>query len=167
MFRLLSMALTAFTSFLFVLSPGAQAQEVPMINDDPVVNRKMDNEMFDFVSKTLGGGKMAPHMECTLKTRNSRELRKFASGKEWVEILEVDFNSNGYDSGYKLSFKIPNDARYGHKKTPNQWSGVGEDIKIELGDRYGHYLRFTHDGQGRIVQLILGNDLRTTPCQVK
>jgi len=39
---------------------------------------KQRTEMFDFISKTLGAGKRAPHTNCTLKTRSSRELRKFS-----------------------------------------------------------------------------------------
>lgn len=141
------------------------AQEVPMINDDPIVNQNFNTEMFDFVSKTLGSAKMASHIRCTLKVRNDRELRKFSGGSEWVEVLNISFNSNGFDSGYKMNFKIPMTAKYGIKKSSNQWSGLGEDIKIELGDYYDHWLKFTHDGSGQIIQLIVGNNLRTAPCE--
>lgn len=143
------------------------AQEVPMINDDPRIEKTLDTEMFDFISKTLGSGKLATHLQCTLKTRNSREQRRFSDSSQWVELLEIDFNSNGFDSGLKMKFKIPNTAQYGLRKTTNQWSGLGEEIKIELGDRYGHWIKFAHDGQGRILQLIMGNDLRTVPCYSK
>lgn len=143
------------------------AQEVPMISDDPVVNRNLNAEMFDFISKTLGSTKMAPHMRCTLRVRNDRELRKFSEGSEWVEVLNISFNSNGFDSGYKMNFKIPLKAKYGIKKSTNQWSGLGEDIKIELGDYYDHWLKFTHDGNGQIVELIVGNNLKTAPCALK
>lgn len=149
------------------LSLPVSAQEVPTVSDDPVINQTLDKDMFDFVTKTLSSGKMAPHLQCTLKTRVHRELRKFSDGEEWVEILEVTFNSNGWDSGHKMQFKIPANARYGVRRSSNQWSGTGEDIKINLEDYYGHWLRFTHDGQGRIVQLMLGNNLKTTPCQTK
>ena len=145
----------------------AAAQEVPILNEEPVVNQTLDPEMFDFVSKTLGANRMYPHMQCTLKTRASRELRKFSEGSEWVETLDVDFSSNGFDSGYKISFKIPSTAKYGVRKNNNQWSGRGEDVRIELDDFYGHWLSFTHDGKGRLVRLILGNNLRVVPCQVR
>lgn len=140
--------------------------DIPDVNNDPVVNRKFDADMFEFVAKTLSG-KMAPHMKCSLKVRNSREVRNFSDGKQWVEILDVDFNTNGFDSGYKMSFKIPMTAKYGIKKTTNQWSGVGEEVKIELGDYYGHWLKFSHDGRGRLIQFIMGNNLRSAPCEVR
>ena len=156
----LLLAVLLFTSY-------APAQEVPVVTDEPRIDKTMDNEMFDFVSKLLGSNKMAPHMKCGLKVRNSRELRKFSSGEEWIEILEVDFKSNSFDSSYKMKFKIPSNAKYGSKRANNQWSGTGEDIKIDLADYYGHWIRFTHDGQGRLVQLMLGNNLRMAPCEIK
>lgn len=149
---------------LIFLSFSSLAQIVPQINDDPRMDQVLDRDMFDFVAKTLGSGKMAPHMACTLKTRTGRELRKFSSGSEWVEYLAIEYNSTGFDGGQKMTFKIPMGAKYGVNKTTNQWSAVGEDIKIELGDRFGYWLRFAHDGQGRIIMLQLGNDLSLAPC---
>jgi hypothetical protein len=55
-------------------------------------------------------------------------------------------------------------AKYGLKKVENEWSGIGEDIKIQLSDRLNHWIRFVHDGRGQIVMLQLGNDLMTNPC---
>lgn len=150
---------------LFLVLPTAHGEGiVPLVNDDPRTDQVLDRDMFDFVAKTLGSGKMASHMACTLKTRTGRELRKFSTGSEWVEYLEVDYNSSGFASGQKVSFKIPMGAKYGINKTSNQWSAIGEDIKIELGDRYGYWIRFVHDGQGQIVMLQLGSDLRLAPC---
>jgi len=57
-------------------------------------------------------------------------------------------------------------AKYGIKKVSNQWSGLGETIKIEAGDYYEHWITFTHDGKGGIVSLNVGNILRVLPCQV-
>lgn len=143
------------------------AQEVPMVSDAPKVTKRLTPEMFDFISKTLGSGKMAPHMLCTLKTRSSRALRKFSGSQQWVETLEVNFNSNGFDDGLKMNFVIPSTAKYGIQKATNQWSGLGEEIKIDLDDYYGHWIHFTHDGRGQLVLLMLGNNLRTTPCYVR
>lgn len=143
------------------------AQEVPMISDDPAVNSSMNSEMFEFISKTLGSARLDAHMLCTLKVRSDRALRKFSDGAKWVEILNISFNSNGFDSGLKMNLKLSMNSKYGTKKSANQWSGVGEDIKIELGDYYDSWVRFTHDGQGHIVQLVMGNNLKTVPCQLK
>lgn len=151
-------------TLVYLADSFVAAQEVPMVSDDPKVDRPLNTEMFDFISKTLGAGKIAPHMNCTLKTRSSRELRKFSGGDLWVEVLEVNFNSNGFDSGLKMNFKIPMTAKYGVRKSSNQWSGLGEDIKVELGDYYEHWIKFTHDGRGQIVQIMTGNNLRVAPC---
>ncbi|UOE99954.1 hypothetical protein [Bdellovibrio reynosensis] len=139
----------------------------PMINDDPKVKKVLKGEMFEFVSKTLATGKLAEHLICTIKTRSSRELRKFSSGKEWVETLEIDYSSNGFDSGRRLNIKIPDIAKYGVKKSGNTYSGLAEKVKIELGDYYDHWIEFTHDGQGTITQLLLGNNLYVAPCQTR
>ncbi|MGZ6473354.1 MAG: hypothetical protein ACXWRZ_19490 [Bdellovibrio sp.] len=163
MFKLFSFVLTVICLWSSLLL----GQEVPAINDDPLATNTLNTEMFDWISGILSSGKMAPHMLCTLKVRNERTLRKFSDGEKWMEILNISFNSNGFDSGYKMNFKIPISAKYGIKKSTNQWSGIGEEIKIELGDHYDHYIKFTHDGHGQIVQLILGNNLRTVPCQLK
>lgn len=156
----------AFTALLvfFSFSSSNADSIVPLVNDDPRMDKVLDREMFDFISKTLGAGKMAPHLACNLKTRSGRELRKFSQGSEWVEYLEIDYNSTDFDGGQKMNFKIPLGAKYGAQKVPNQWSAIGEDIKIEIGDRYGYWIRFTHDGQGHITGLQLGNDLTLAPC---
>lgn len=143
----------------------AQAQWVPTVSDDPTVMKVFDQDTFDFVSKTLSQNKLARHLNCTLKTRTSHELRKFSDGEKWIDVLEITYNTNGFDSGQKMNIKIPILAKVGIKKDLNQWSGMGEVIKIELGDYYSHWLRFTHDGQGHIVQLMMGSDLRMLPCQ--
>jgi len=138
-----------------------------MIAKDPVASRVLDREMFEFLARTLGEAKMAPHLRCTLKARAGKELRKFTTGEDWIETLDVSFSSNGFDSGFKMNFVIPSTAKYGLQKTNNPWSGVGEEIRVELNDSYGHWLQLTHDGQGRIVQMMFGNDLRLAPCQVR
>lgn len=156
--------------FLFVLGAVtdeiAFGQEVPFINDDPSVQQELDQDMFDFVAKTLGSAKLSPHMKCTLKTRTSRELRRFSDGEKWTDTLEVTYNTSGFESGQKVSFKIPMIAKYGLKKEANQWSGLGETVKIEMGDYYEHWLKFTHDGKGTIVNINIGNRLRVFPCQL-
>jgi hypothetical protein len=157
-------ALFVSCCLLFSMNAFAEGEIVPVVNDDPVTNQTLERDMFDFIAQTLGSGKMASHMACSLKTRVGREQRKFSSGSEWVEYIQVDFNSTGFEGGKKTSFKIPMGANYGVKKTNNQWSAVGEDIKIELGDTYGHWIRFAHDGQGRLIMLQLGNDLAVNPC---
>ncbi len=153
--------------FLLALAGNVSAQEVPFVSDDPVVRRVLDQDMFDFVTKTLGSARLAPHLKCTLKTRSSRELRKFSDGEKWVETLEINYNTNGFDSGQKVSLKIPMTAKYGTKEQANQWSGLGETIKIEVGDYYGYWIIFTHDGKNGIVGLNIGNRLGSMPCQIK
>lgn len=156
-----------FTTFfcvlplLFPLSAKAD-QIIPTINDDPPTTESLDRDMFDFVAKTLGN-QLAPHLNCTLNVQKGREVRKFSSGSEWVEFISIDYDSSKL-GGRKTQFKIPMGAKYGLKKSENEWSGIGEDIKIQLSDRLSHWIRFAHDGRGQIVMLQLGNDLMNNPC---
>lgn len=158
------MKLTTILSVLFLLFPlsAYSDQIIPVIADDPETNLTLKGEMFDFVAQALGNP-LAPHMNCTLSTRKGREIRKFSSGSEWVEFIEIDFESSKY-GGRKTRFKIPLGAKYGLKKSQNEWSGIGEDIKIQLSDRLSHWIRFVHDGRGHIVMLQTGNDLANNPC---
>ncbi len=152
---------------IVILNINTWAQSLPMINDDPPVNKKFDSEMFNFITQILSTGKIAPNLLCTLQTRNRQEVLKFSNSTKWTETLELKFSSNGFESGYKMQFAIPFTAKYGTKVTHNQWSGLGEEIKIELDDAYDHWIKFTHDGKGQIVQLILGNRFRTAPCELR
>lgn len=147
-----------FSNFCF-------AQEVPFISQDPVVDRTLEPAMFDFIRTTLSG-KLASSMECSLKTKFSREVRNFSTGPEWVETLALDFSSES-NACAGMAFKLPMTSKYGIQKSSNHWSGLGEEIKIEAGDAYGHWLKFTHDGKGHVIQLILGNDLILCPCHLK
>ncbi|MBC7466203.1 MAG: hypothetical protein H7256_09430 [Bdellovibrio sp.] len=150
---------------ILLVSTFSFSQEVPMISQDPAVDRTFEPAMFDFVATTLSG-KLASFMGCSLKTKFNREIRTFSTGPEWVETLAIDFRS-GNNLCPGMSFKFPITAKYGFQKSANHWSGLGEEFKIEAGDVYGHWLKFTHDGKGHIVQLTLGNDLRVCPCHLK
>lgn len=66
-----------------------------------------------------------------------------------------------------MKVKFPMSSKYGRKSVPNKWSGIGEDIKVEAGDSDGHWLRFTHDGQGQILHFWMGNDFRSLPCVMR
>lgn len=158
--------LIALTVTVVISTAPSQAQEFPMLNDDPKADRPLEPAMFDFITQILSG-KMAAHMHCKLKTKFIREVRNFSTGPEWVETLTIDYQMDDTYGSPQMSFKIPMTAKYGVQKSSNQWSGLGEDIKIEVNDSYGHWLKVTHDGNKNMVQLILGSDLRTHPCMIR
>lgn len=142
-------------------------QSIVFSTDTPKILKKFDHESFDQVSKLLGSNQLAPHLKCLIKVRQSRDLKKFISEEKWVETLEVEYFPYEFESSNSLKFKIPITAKVGYEQVTNQWSGIGEHIRVELGDHYEHWIEFTHDGQGQIVQLNAGNLLRLLPCRVR
>lgn len=155
---------------LFLISFGGPcfAQDIPFPNDEPVARTTLAFDDFENITKLLHAGKLSPHMKCELKVRTFKEERKFSEGKKWVEILEVEYYPRGLFADMKIKILIPAElATFGTKYVSNQWSGAGEDIKIEAHDYYDHWLRFMHDGKSRLVQFSLGNRLATYPCLVK
>lgn len=156
-----------FSFLVFICSFSFKAHSFPMVMTDPAATKVFDQKMFDFVSQTLASAKLMPQMKCNLTTRIFREVRKFSDGERWVEILDVEFHPRGFFADEKVSLKIPMTAKYGLEQRSNSWSGVGEIVKIETGDAYGHWLLFTHDGKNGLVQLEVGNRVRTMPCSVQ
>lgn len=158
--------IVGFTLCFSFLSIQGNAQE--FVSEEPQARRSLDFDRFENVTKLLYAGKLAPHMKCELKVRTIKEERKFSDGKKLVEVLEVIYYPRGLFADLKVKVLIPAQlATYGTKYVSNQWSGSGEDIKIEAHDGYDHWLRFMHDGKGNLVQFSLGNRLATYPCLMK
>lgn len=145
-----------------------EAQEIPVLNDEPIAKTPLSFDQFEKITQVLHAGKMAPHMKCDLKVRTIREERKFTEGPKLVEVLEIIYYPRGLFADLKVKVLIPAElSTFGVKFVSNQWSGAGEDIKIEAQDSYDHWLRFVHDGKGRLVHFSLGNRLATYPCLIK
>ncbi|PWU19750.1 MAG: hypothetical protein C5B49_05265 [Bdellovibrio sp.] len=148
---------------LLIGSSSAQADFIPLVNDEPEVNLRLDPNTLEYFGKILASSRMAPHMDCSLKAETRTELRKFTTGEQYVQVIEIHFRSRaGFNSD--MNFKIPVTAKFGKKISTNPWSGLGEYVKIQLDDYYGHYISFIHDGSGHLVYLMLGNNVRTAPC---
>lgn len=145
----------------------AFAQEVPFIRDEPKEMKTMSHDDFEYLKKLLVQPRMAAHLDCQLKVKEARGLKKFRDGEKWVDHLEISYDPGLYYSGYKMNFKLPESATIGTKVRNNEWSGIGEQVKVELGDYYQHWILLEHDGEGRIIGLQMGDRLRTMPCQLK
>lgn len=157
----------ALISALLLCLFAVHASALDFSVDDPVANKKMNFETFDSITKLLYAGHLAPHMKCDIKVRTVREERTFTDGKRIVELLDVEYYPRGIFVDLKIHFQIPAEfSTYGVKYVSTEWSGTGEDIKIEAHDRRLHWIQFMHDGKGNIVQLSLGNDLATYPCRI-
>lgn len=159
-----------FTFSLSIFNSHAESElgpVFPMVSDKPKAKHKMDKESFLYFEKVLRSSKMASHMYCEMKVDLKKELRTYKSGTKWIEYLEIDYLNDNRYAGISMNLKIPESSMYGLKVSNNKWSAEGEDVVIEVGDYYDHWIRFTHDGKGRIVQLTVGNSLSFLPCMVK
>jgi len=157
-----------FSLCFLVLSSESPAFDIPFPNDEPPARKRLGLTEFDSITKLLHAGKLSPHMKCDLKVRTYKEERRFSNGKKLLELLEIDYYPRGFFWEKHFKILIPAEvATYGTKQVSNQWSGVGEDIKIEAHDRYDHWIRFMHDGKGHLVQFELGNVMGNFPCLVK
>lgn len=137
----------------------------PLIATAPDATEKMTTEDFRFFAGVLEKARLAKHLECELQVKVGREARRYSQGSEWVEYLDVTYSSpiRG-DLRVKFPLKY---SKFGRKRSANKWSAVGEDVRIEAGDEYDHYIRFIHDGRGEIVFLHMGNHFALNPCMVR
>lgn len=155
--------------FLLVFLVGASAhanlQDIPFVHNFPKATEPLTVETFDFFGKLLGSARLAPHLDCELRADIRREVRKFSDRSEWVEFIDITYGTTaGYGGDMKVKF--PMSSKLGRKRSSNKWSGVSEDVLIEAGDYYDHWIYFSHDGKGHIVGLQLGNNLSVLPCMV-
>lgn len=155
---LLTSLFLSFSAFAEIL--------IPQISDAPKATETFTPDTFDFFAKILGSARLGPHLRCELKAEVRRDVRKFSDRTEWVEYIDITyFTRAGYGGDFHV--KIPMNSKFGRKVSNNPWSGVGEDVMIEIGDQDLHWLRFMHDGRGHIVYLMLGDGFRNLPCMVR
>lgn len=160
-------------ALIFCLLFASQADadgvlEIPLISDAPETNQTFSISTFETMAKILSSSRLGPHLDCELKAELRRELRKYSDRSEWIDLIEIEFQTDaGFAGGDTFKVKFPRSSKYGRKKTINHWSGEGEDFKVRAGDYYDHWMRFIHDGKGHIVLFMVGNNLKTYPCVVK
>lgn len=128
---------------------------------------RMDVDLKEFLMQTLHGSKLAPNLKCEVKVREIRQERKFSDGTKLVEMIELEYrNSRDYDSiGMKTYF--PLGSKITRKRVNSEFSGPVEEIVMESGDRWNKTFTFHHDGRGQIVWMMMHDELRVNPCQLK
>lgn len=128
--------------------------------------RVLDWDLKEFIVKTLASSRLAPHLRCSFKARDFKELRKFSSGSKWVESIEFDYRNEGiHVSSMKAYFPLGSKVEIETKNS--EFAGPVEEIRISSGDRLDKTLIFQHDGRGQIVSMEMFDDLRVSPCLLR
>lgn len=128
---------------------------------------RLDAGMMEFVMQTLHGSKPAPNLRCEVKVRQIREQRKFSSGTKWVEMIELEYRNNRDYDGIPMKTFFVEGSKIERKQVISEFSGPVEEITIEADDRLNKTFTFQYDGRGQIVWMMMHDELRLNPCQLR
>lgn len=128
---------------------------------------RLDSDMMEFLMQTLHGSKPAPNLRCEVKVRQIRQERKFSSGTEWVEMIELEYRNNRDYDAIPMKTYFPLGSKIQKKAVNSEFSGWVEEIILESDDRLSKTFTFHHDGRGQIVWMMMHDELRVNPCQLR
>lgn len=152
------------TGFVFAIILFPMLVLAQIMKTSVVASKTVTSEDIKYIGDVLHNSKPHSKMKCAVKTRESRELRKFKDGSEWVESLEVDFRSDAFKSDLDKNFIVTPGAKYGYRKSQHSDFGVIEEIRVELDDSHSSYIEFSHDGNGNLTGFLYGDIMRVYPC---
>lgn len=136
-----------------------------IIKPDIKVDKVIQSEDLEFIRELFEGGKRSGIMDCEISTKFTRDVRKFKNKTVSSENLEILYIANGFDySSEKLVISVGN--MYGHRVTTDHAHGPVEEFRIDLEDYYDSYIKFSHDGKGKLTGFVYGDAYHVSPCQV-
>ena len=97
----------------------------------------------------------------------NRQMRKFSTGEQYVESLEVEYTNNASYGGIKMKTYFPLGAPLEISKVNSEFSGLVEEITLHAEDRLEHFITIQHDGLGHLIWATMGNIYMVNPCQLK
>ncbi len=148
------------------LAPGGvSAKNFPAYQASVKATEKLTPQTFDFIHGILSSGRMHENLRCRVEVRAIKEERKFSTGTQLVEMLEVALFTDQFGPR-SLKFTFPMGSRLGRKIVNNQSAGPVEEIKIETPDPYENWFQFQHDGT-RIVWAEIGSMYNFATCLLK
>jgi hypothetical protein len=147
-------ALLSFNAFAVNLQPPVK------------VNKRLQASDLSFMGTVFHGGKMAQNMECEIKTRAGRELRKFKDQSKWVDNIELDYRTDRFGE-YNEKIVISTGTAYGSRLVDDLGRGRVEEFRIDLNDVRSSFVEFAHDGKGNLTSFLFGDINRVYPCQIK
>lgn len=148
------------------IAPGGVAvKNFPAIQSAVPMKEKLNTQTLDFIHGILANGRRADKLECRVEVRTIKEVRKFSTGTQWVELLEVELFTD-HMGPRSIKFSFPMGSNLGRRIVNNQDYGPVEEIKIESPEPYQNWFQFQHDGS-RLVWADIGSMYQYAPCQLK
>ena len=157
-----------FVLFTAILSiANSLAQNLPELAPQNQIVETLTTKNIDEVAKVLHSSVPSPNLQCLIKIKHLRELRKFSFGEKYVEMLEVNYtNSSEYD-GIPVKMYFPVGSILKRSLIVSQFAGQVEQIELESSDRLRHILTFQHDGNGHFIWGNVDNIYSQNPCRLK
>lgn len=140
----------------------AKEGQFPAILSSAKADQKLDAKTFDFIAGILGSGRMSPKLKCRVQADTIKEERKFSSGSQLVEVLQIELFTDHFGPR-SLKFNFPIGSRLGKRIVNNQDYGPVEEIRLETHEPYENWFQFQHDGT-RIVWAEIGSMFQFAPC---
>lgn len=148
------------------LAPGGVAQKnFPAVQTSVRATEILKADSFNFIAGILANGRRSPDLDCEVRLREIKEERKFSTGTELVEALEIALTTD-HMGPRTIKFSFPMGSRLGRRVVNNQDHGPVEEIKIESPEPYENWFQFQHDGQ-RLVWAEIGSMYQFAPCLLK
>jgi len=148
------------------LAPGGvAAKNFPAFQTSVRATENLDSATFDFIHGILASGRVSENLKCRVEVRALKEERKFSTGSQLVEALEIELFTDHFGPR-SIKFSFPIGSRLGRRIVNNQDAGPVEEIKIESPEPYENWFQFQHDGK-RLVWAEIGSMYQFAPCLLK
>ena len=126
---------------------------------------ELNSDTLNSIDKVLHESKMASNLACDFKARIISEDRKFTTGVERVEMLEVIFVSR-YGHTHEEKTYFPIGSKLTRRLVNSKFAGTTEELELESTDNHNSRFIFQHNGRGEIVWMSYEDDFETTPCRL-
>lgn len=126
---------------------------------------ELNTETLTSIDQVLHESKMASNLACDYKARIITEDRKFTTGIERVEMLELIFISR-YGHWHEEKTFFPIGSKLTRRLVNSKFSGTVEELELESNDSHTSRFIFQHNGRGEIIWMSYEDDFETTPCRL-
>lgn len=155
--------------FMGFLGNYAFSQDVPFFDEGKIKSnsKKLSSKNIDQIASIIHSAVPAANLKCQIKMRQLQQIRKFTTGEQYIESLEIEYTNNASYGGIEMKTYFPVGSALELKKVNSEFSGVVEEITLHANDRLEHFITIQHDGMGHLIWATMGNIFMVNPCQLK
>jgi hypothetical protein len=150
-------------AFVLLVQLPSFAIDLLVINDRNIKSRKMSILDMGFIAERLNADRVGLHLRCEVKVREIKQEKKFSTGTQIIEMLEIKFRSSNFLGNEQTAY-FPVGTELKVQKKISQFAGSVEEFELQSDDLKNSRFIFQHDGGGQIVWMAYENDLTTIPC---